>query len=195
MQNKERKYELLLDSAIKVMTEKGFEKTAVSQIVKEAGVAQGTFYLYFSSKSEIIPAIAERIFNEQMNEIKSRNKSEHTFLETLNVMIDVTFEMTYKYKEVIIFCYSGIAFFHSFHRWEEIYKPYYDWVEQRLTSYIEEHGISIDIHTFDYVKMIVNAIENTAENYYFSNNDEQNEEKVSELKRQVFIFLEKTLKE
>ena len=31
----------------KVLREKGYDSTTVSDIVKEAGVAQGTFYLYF----------------------------------------------------------------------------------------------------------------------------------------------------
>ncbi|WP_083465628.1 TetR/AcrR family transcriptional regulator [Thalassobacillus sp. C254] len=41
--NRDSKYELLVNAALTVMKEKGFEKASVSQIVKEAGVAQGTF--------------------------------------------------------------------------------------------------------------------------------------------------------
>lgn len=44
------KYEKILKAAIDVIPEKGLDKTSISDIVKKAGVAQGTFYLYFSSK-------------------------------------------------------------------------------------------------------------------------------------------------
>ncbi|MCD8503010.1 MAG: TetR/AcrR family transcriptional regulator [Bacillaceae bacterium] len=36
-----------------LIEQQGYEKTSVSQIVKETGIAQGTFYLYFKTKSEI----------------------------------------------------------------------------------------------------------------------------------------------
>ncbi|UCZ55138.1 TetR family transcriptional regulator [Bacillus shivajii] len=189
---KEGKYDLILDAAIEVMTEQGFEKAAVSQIVKRAGVAQGTFYLYFSSKSEIIPAIAERIFNEQMDEIQQLDESSSDFYDTLKIVIDVTFDITAKYKEVIIFCYSGIAFYHSFKRWEEIYKPYYDWVEERFKQSIENHAVSSTIPITSQVKMMINTIENTAETYFFSNS-EHDERSIKQLKENVYQFLTRTI--
>ncbi len=45
--------EELKKAAIKVFSEHGYHSAKVSQIVAEAGVAQGTFYLYFNSKQEI----------------------------------------------------------------------------------------------------------------------------------------------
>ncbi|MBI4497320.1 MAG: TetR/AcrR family transcriptional regulator [Chloroflexi bacterium] len=42
----------LLQAALELFVEKGFHETKVSEIVERAGVAQGTFYLYFSSKRE-----------------------------------------------------------------------------------------------------------------------------------------------
>ena len=43
----------LMKAAISVFYENGFQKARVSDIVAKAGVAQGTFYLYFKSKEEI----------------------------------------------------------------------------------------------------------------------------------------------
>src|SRR5262245_44500387 len=40
----------LLAAAVEVFAAKGYTATRVSDIVREAGVAQGTFYLYFKSK-------------------------------------------------------------------------------------------------------------------------------------------------
>jgi len=55
----ERKKELI-DIAEQLFIKKGYEQTAVSDIVKKAKVAQGTFYYYFKTKEEILDLITER---------------------------------------------------------------------------------------------------------------------------------------
>jgi AcrR family transcriptional regulator len=49
--------EQLVDAAVRKFHQKGFQKTRIADIVAEAGVAQGTFYLYFKSKEEIFKDI------------------------------------------------------------------------------------------------------------------------------------------
>ncbi len=51
--NKNDTKEMLIESAVSVFYENGFQKTRVSDIVKKSKVAQGTFYLYFRSKDDI----------------------------------------------------------------------------------------------------------------------------------------------
>ena len=48
------KYHRILEAAIKVFAEQGFFQSTVSQIAKEAGVADGTIYLYFKNKDDIL---------------------------------------------------------------------------------------------------------------------------------------------
>lgn len=52
-QNKKMKMESLLNTAFSLFTSKGFQNTSISDIVKDAGVAKGTFYLYFTDKYDI----------------------------------------------------------------------------------------------------------------------------------------------
>jgi AcrR family transcriptional regulator len=56
--------EELVDIAEELFLENGYEETPVSDIVKKAQVAQGTFYYYFESKDEILDAIVDRYLNE-----------------------------------------------------------------------------------------------------------------------------------
>ncbi len=49
--------EQLINAAVKIFQQKGFQKTRISDIVSEAGLAQGTFYLYFESKEAIFRQI------------------------------------------------------------------------------------------------------------------------------------------
>jgi AcrR family transcriptional regulator len=52
--------EQLLDAALGVFSAEGYSASKVSDIVGRAGVAQGTFYLYFRSKHEVMLALFER---------------------------------------------------------------------------------------------------------------------------------------
>lgn len=54
-----RRAELVM-AAANAFAQQGVANTAVSDIVKAAGVAQGTFYLYFESKDDVVLAVAER---------------------------------------------------------------------------------------------------------------------------------------
>jgi AcrR family transcriptional regulator len=51
----------LVDAAFGVFLEKGVAASSVDDIVEAAGVAKGTFYLYFRTKDDAINAVAERI--------------------------------------------------------------------------------------------------------------------------------------
>ena len=48
--NKKRKKNALFQTAYELFTDKGFAKTTISDIVNKAGLAKGTFYLYFKDK-------------------------------------------------------------------------------------------------------------------------------------------------
>lgn len=48
------KYHRILDAAVKVFAEQGFHQATISQIAREAGVADGTIYLYFKNKDDIL---------------------------------------------------------------------------------------------------------------------------------------------
>jgi AcrR family transcriptional regulator len=52
----------LLAAARKVFRDKGYEGATVAEIVEEAGVAQGTFYLYYPSKKDVFFALGQRLY-------------------------------------------------------------------------------------------------------------------------------------
>lgn len=51
--NKKKKREALLNTAFELFTTQGINKTTINNIVESAGVAKGTFYLYFKDKYDI----------------------------------------------------------------------------------------------------------------------------------------------
>ena len=48
------KYHRILEAAVKVFAAKGFHQATISRIAREAGVADGTIYLYFRNKDDIL---------------------------------------------------------------------------------------------------------------------------------------------
>lgn len=52
-ENKKKKKQLLLESSFELFMKKGWLETTISDIVKQANVAKGTFYLYFKDKYDI----------------------------------------------------------------------------------------------------------------------------------------------
>ncbi len=51
---KNHKYHQILEAAVKVFARQGFYQSTVAQIAKQAGVADGTIYLYFKNKDDIL---------------------------------------------------------------------------------------------------------------------------------------------
>lgn len=61
----------LIDTALEVFANKGFDKTSVRELAAAAGVAQGLMYHYFKSKDQLLEAVVER----------------HSFLPQLKTML------------------------------------------------------------------------------------------------------------
>ena len=55
--------EKILISAVDLMSKNGYHRTTVADIVKAAGVAQGTFYLYFDSKKDLFLKLMEDFYS------------------------------------------------------------------------------------------------------------------------------------
>ncbi len=61
------KYKVIIEAAINVIGENGYQRSQVSKIAREAGVAEGTIYLYFENKEDILISI----FREKLGEFIS----------------------------------------------------------------------------------------------------------------------------
>jgi AcrR family transcriptional regulator len=73
----------LVSAAATVFAQRGVANTAVSDIVKAAGVAQGTFYLYFDSKDAAVLAVVERIADAIVEKSAARVAGESSAVDKL----------------------------------------------------------------------------------------------------------------
>lgn len=66
------KREAILRAAIRVFAHNGYFNSKVADIASEAGVADGTVYLYFKSKEEILHSIFDRSVDDAIAEARSQ---------------------------------------------------------------------------------------------------------------------------
>src|SRR5215212_9134347 len=62
------KYESILLAAIRVFARNGFFNSKVADVARDAGVADGTVYLYFKNKEEILHSIFDRSVGDAISE-------------------------------------------------------------------------------------------------------------------------------
>ena len=68
--------EELLAVATGLFIERGYERTSIERITTEAGVAKGTFYVYFESKQDLLAQIVEAYGDELLNQLVAELASE-----------------------------------------------------------------------------------------------------------------------
>jgi len=72
----ERRQEII-DTAKKLFIENGFDKTQITDISKEIGIAQGLVYHYFKSKVELLYAVIDEISDENQETIRQSISEYH----------------------------------------------------------------------------------------------------------------------
>jgi TetR/AcrR family fatty acid metabolism transcriptional regulator len=130
MKRNSEKYHQILEAAVKVFAEQGFHHSTVAQIAKAAGVADGTIYLYFKNKDDIMIQFYEyktrqvfERFRQAVNQADTAEEKLHNLVRThlgefqkdMNMAIvyqaeihqhrrltqDVIKEMSKMYREII----------------------------------------------------------------------------------------------
>jgi TetR/AcrR family transcriptional regulator, fatty acid metabolism regulator protein len=66
------KYQRILDAAVEVIAERGYFNSPVSAIAKRAGVADGTIYLYFKNKDDVLRTAIDTTFARFYKQIEER---------------------------------------------------------------------------------------------------------------------------
>lgn len=87
------KYHQILTAAIKVFADRGFSQSTIAQIAQEAGVADGTIYLYFKNKDDILVQFYERM-TEHVSECFFKAIAEgRTAIEKLHNLVRAHLEL------------------------------------------------------------------------------------------------------
>lgn len=77
------KKEDIIQAAIRIFREKGYADTSIADIVTDAAIGRGTFYLFFKNKDEIFIECADRLFFELYQGVWKEIKDEKDMLVRL----------------------------------------------------------------------------------------------------------------
>ncbi len=73
------KKQLIIEKAVELFAENGFESTSVQQITERCGISKGAFYLYFKSKDELIIGLIDYFWSNIISDIEqSVSNEKHT---------------------------------------------------------------------------------------------------------------------
>lgn len=109
--NKKLKMENLLNTSFELFTSKGINKTSISDIVERAGVAKGTFYLYFKDKYDIrerlIAHKSSQLFMQAYSALLKANIDD--FSERIIFIMDYVLDELAKNKGLLAFIYKDLS--------------------------------------------------------------------------------------
>ena len=96
----EGKRERILDAAIKVFAAEGFYNAKVSQIAHEAGVADGTIYLYFKSKDDLLINLFEDRMERVNANLREAIDTESTAVARLKRIVKLHLELVEQNRDM-----------------------------------------------------------------------------------------------
>src|SRR5690606_879474 len=81
----------ILDAAVRTFAERGFFASRTREIARRAGVAEGTIYLYFESKDDLLLTAFREKVREFVDGARSVLLSSHPFRERLARFVELQF--------------------------------------------------------------------------------------------------------
>lgn len=91
MKSNKPKYQQIIEAAVKVIAENGYYASQVSKIAKEAGVADGTIYLYFKNKEDVLVSVFEEKMGQFIDKIAKATSEQSDAESKLRVLINMHF--------------------------------------------------------------------------------------------------------
>lgn len=102
-EQKQKTRKIIVETAVELITEHGFQQTSMKKIAKGAGIGDATIYKYFSTKEKILLAYYEIKAQESIDEVKNiESFSEFTLQEKLQTLINTYLDTMLPDREFVI---------------------------------------------------------------------------------------------
>ena len=154
----------IMESALKLFTERGFHGTSTAQISKEAGVATGTLFNYFSTKEDLIHSLYFEVKGQLSQSMGKEIEAQNTFQDKLKKIWSNLIKWGVDNQEEFLFVgqFCSSPYITKFTR-EEVTKEYvflHDLVNQGIkTGAIKNFSAELTIAMFYQAsRVVVNLI-------------------------------------
>jgi len=152
----------LLDAARHIFAEKGVEAARVSEIVAHAGVAQGTFYLYFTSKSSLVLALTDEVYADIRQEVARALAAEKHAAGQVSAGVAAAFRAIERNRDIFAIVHPRAGGAEIRRESERLFAPYYDLVAEAIRAGQERGEIPPDLAPDLVARLVVDVIDSAA---------------------------------
>ncbi len=141
------KYKQIIDAAVIVIAENGYHQAQVSKIAKQAGVADGTIYLYFKNKEDILISMFQEKLGVFISNIDEEMARVATAKEKMLVLISKHFEILFEDKHLAIVTQLELRQSNKEirHKINDVLKGYLKLVDSILVTGVEQGEFHKDL--------------------------------------------------
>ncbi|RLL47927.1 TetR/AcrR family transcriptional regulator [Oceanobacillus piezotolerans] len=167
MKSNRPKYHQIIDAAVRVIAENGYHGSQVSKIAKAAGVADGTIYLYFKNKEDILVTV----FQEKMGQFIERTIDEinnrKTAIDKLATLIEMHIKQLSSNHHLAIVTQLELRQSNYDLRIQinQVLKPYLTVIDNIIKEGMEEGGFREDLKVPLVRQMIFGTVDEMVTNW------------------------------
>ncbi|WP_163970170.1 TetR/AcrR family transcriptional regulator [Oceanobacillus halotolerans] len=167
MKKNKPKYKQIIDAAVVVIAENGYHASQVSKIAKQAGVADGTIYLYFKNKEDILVSVFEEKMGTFIEKIVSSIKEKNNADEKLLTLIRTHFQQLAENHHLAIVTQLELRQSNKELRLKinKILKPYLTLIDEIIKEGIEEKIFRDDLNLPLVRQMIFGTLDEVVTNW------------------------------
>ncbi|EHL73092.1 TetR/AcrR family transcriptional regulator [Bacillus smithii] len=164
MRRNKPKYHQIIDAAVITIAENGYHQTQVSKIAKQAGIADGTIYLYFKNKEDILISLFQEKMANFIEKIKEVIAGKQTAAEKIFMMIENHFRILSQNPKLAVVTQLELRQSNQElrRRINNVLKEYLDFIEQILREGVESGEFAPDLDTRLARQMLFGTIDEIA---------------------------------
>jgi len=164
MKKNKPKYRQIIDAAVIAIAENGYHQAQVSKIAKQAGVADGTIYLYFKNKEDILISLFQEKMGNFVEKIEEKIAGKNKAAEKLLLMVETHFQMLSEDRHLAIVTQLELrqSNIDLRHKINDVLKGYLSLIEQILKDGKESGEFSPTLDVRLARQMIFGTIDETA---------------------------------
>jgi AcrR family transcriptional regulator len=152
----------LLTSARAVFSKKGYDDATVSEIVGRAGVAQGTFYLYFPGKESLAGAFAE-VMSERFAQVATEKSARSRSFETALVRVfEAAYVVADEHRDIFLVANRGLELVDDVDEWLNRTAPAREWLEEFIREWQREGAIDARVRPAVTARVLRDALDRAA---------------------------------
>ncbi|HLR67145.1 TetR/AcrR family transcriptional regulator [Virgibacillus alimentarius] len=167
MKKNRPKYKQIIDAAVVVIAENGYHASQVSKIAKKAGVADGTIYLYFKNKEDILISVFEEKMGQFIEQIVYSTNKKDNASEKLLTLIEEHFHQLAEDLHLAIVTQLELRQSNTDLRLtiNKVLKPYLDVIDEIIEEGKVENIFRENLNTPLVRQMIFGTLDETVTNW------------------------------